>query len=233
LAGTAVNDGVLPVPGATASVTVPSGWAATPVGSTKLPLLKRAGGQATAQWNVEPSADIAPGTYDLKTTVKFRELGLPRSVTYTTKVLVPAAPPGGSVAVSDLDWLQMANGYGPALKDKNYYGDPLSLGGQVYPKGLWTHPAGQVDYYLGGHCSTFTADLGIDDSQGDRGSVVYSVYANGNLAYQSPVVHGADPVVHAQVDVSGAQSLRIAVSDSGDGVSYDNADWGAPTLTCS
>jgi hypothetical protein len=126
----------------------------------------------------------------------------------------------------------MANGYGPALKDKNYYGDPLSIGGQVYSKGLWTHPPGQVDYFLGGQCSSFSADLGIDDSQGDKGSVVFSVYTNGELAYQSPVLHGADPAEHLTVDVAGAQSLRVAVSDSGDGVTSDNADWGAPTLTC-
>ncbi|TDQ00730.1 NPCBM/NEW2 domain-containing protein [Labedaea rhizosphaerae] len=233
LQGTAVNDGVLPVPGATASLTAPAGWTATPAGPRTLPLLKGAGGQATAQWKVEPSADIAPGTYDLKTTLKFQELGQPRVVTYATKVLVPAAPPAGSVALSDLNWLSMANGYGPALKDKNYYGNELSIGGQLYPKGLWTHPAGQIDYFLGGHCGSFSADLGIDDSQGNKGSVVFSVYTNGELAYQSPVLHGADPVEHMTVDVSGAQSLRIAVADAGDGVTSDNADWGAPTLTCS
>ena len=232
LQGTAVNDGVLPVPGASASLTVPDGWTATPAGAVKLPWIGRAGGSAATQWQVEPSAAIEPGTYQLSTTLRYRDVVVPRSAAYTTTVLVPAAPPDGSVALSDLNWLDMANGYGPALKDKNYYGDPLSLGGQVYPKGLWTHPAGRIDYFLGGKCSTFSADLGIDDSQGTKGSVVFSVYTNGELAYQSPVLHGADPAEHMTVDVSGAQSLRIAVADSGDGVTSDNADWGAPTLTC-
>ena len=183
-------------------------------------------------WSVTPPSGATPGDFTLASTLRFSVDGVTQERVSETRVTVPKSPPDGTVALSDLTWLDASNGYGPALKDRNYYGDPLSIAGTVYPKGLWTHPAGHLGYYLGARCRNFSTDLGIDDSQGNKGSVVFSVYVDGELAYRSPVLHGADPVAHADVDVSGAQSLAIEVSDAGDGVTSDNADWGAPTLTC-
>jgi alpha-galactosidase len=232
LDGTARNDGPASIDDATVTLDAPAGWTIDPARTTALPVLKRAGGEATAHWRVSPPEGTEPGHYSLHTQLRYSIDGVAHQEAFDTDVLVPAAPPAGQVALSDLDWLDMANGYGPPLKDQNYYGDPISIGGQTYAKGLWTHPAGHLGYYLGGRCSAFGTDMGIDDSKGSGGSVVFSIYADGDLAYQSPVLHGDDPVEHATVDVSGAESVSIAVSDAGDGVTNDNADWGAPTLTC-
>jgi alpha-galactosidase len=233
LDGVARNDGPASIEGATASLTAPDGWTVKPTTTTSLPQLHRAGGQVATSWSVAAPEGTQPGRYSLRTTLRYAVDGVPGQEVYDTDVLVPSAPPAGKVALSDLTWLDEANGYGPPLKDRNYYGDPLSIGGQQYPKGLWTNAAAHLGYYLGGRCSTFTTDMGIDDSKGSGGSVVYSIYVDGQQVYKSPVLHGSDATAHASVSVAGARSLRIAVDDGGDGVTNDNADWGAPTLTCS
>ncbi|WP_437186974.1 PVC-type heme-binding CxxCH protein [Planctomicrobium sp. SH668] len=50
--------------------------------------------------------------------------------------------------------------------------------------------------------------------------------------FQSPIITPATPGhgVKIDVDVSGAKSLYLVVTDAGDGYSYDWANWGSPTL---
>lgn len=43
----------------------------------------------------------------------------------------------------------------------------------TYEKGLGVHAYSKVSYYLGGNCSFFTSDVGVDDEAGERGSVVF------------------------------------------------------------
>ena len=71
--------------------------------------------------------------------------------------------------LSDMTWSSMTNGWGPVEKDKTNGdsaagdGGPIKLRGTVYPKGLGAHAPSDVRYLLGGNCSTFTAQVGVDD----------------------------------------------------------------------
>jgi alpha-galactosidase len=229
--GLARNDGTAAIEDATVGLEVPEGWTVSPDGPRRLGLLRRDGGELSPSWTVTPPADAAPGRHEVTSTLSFSIDGVQRQQTYTSSVIVPKAPPAGVNALSDLDWIDMSNGYGPPLKDRNYYGDTLSIGGQTYAKGIWNNADAHLGYYLGAKCSRFTTDVGIDDSK-TGGSVVFEIYVDGNRVYRSDVLTGSDPAAHADVDVTGAKSLRIAVTDAGDGVTNDNADWGGPTLTC-
>ncbi|MFE9405790.1 NPCBM/NEW2 domain-containing protein [Streptomyces sp. NPDC006530] len=147
-------------------------------------------------------------------------------------------PSAGTHALSDLAWTSAANGWGPVERDRangeQAAGDgaPLTLNGTAYTKGLGTHAASVVTYYLGGSCTAFKANVGVDDEVGAKGSVVFQVYRDGALAADSGKVTGADAAKAVSADVSGASELKLVVTDSGDGVDYDHADWGAPQLTC-
>ncbi|THF67631.1 hypothetical protein E7T06_20240, partial [Deinococcus sp. Arct2-2] len=95
------------------------------------------------------------------------------------------------------------------------------------------HAASEVSYALGGRCSTFAAQVGLDDEVGDRGSVVFQVW-NGTASklHDSGTLRGIDPAKPVTVNVTGVQNLRLVVTNNSDGVSYDHADWADARLAC-
>ncbi|WP_051935669.1 NPCBM/NEW2 domain-containing protein [Deinococcus sp. YIM 77859] len=151
----------------------------------------------------------------------------------------PPPPPSTTSFLSDLGTLAASNGWGPFEKDRSNGeqlsgdGRPLTLNGQTYTKGLGVHAHSSLRYALGGNCTAFTASVGVDDEVGSRGSVIFQVYTDGTLAYQSPLLTGASPTQAVQVDVSGKQELRLVVTDGGDNIDYDHADWADAKVTCS
>lgn len=219
----------------TVRLSAPAGWSARADGATRWREL-RAGGSATAAWRVRAPDDAEPGTYTLAATVTYRQGERRVEVPTDLRIDVPPPAPTGDTWVSDLTWLRASNGYGPAFRDRNYYGDPLVVDGTTYAKGLWTNAPASLTYHLGGRCTQLTADLGIDDSMRahgeDRGSVVYRVLVDGTAAYTSPRLTGSAPATALAVDVSGARLVELVVDDGGDGKSYDHADWAGARLAC-
>lgn len=84
-------------------------------------------------------------------------------------VFVPPPPLTGTPYVSDVPFVSETNGWGPVERDGSVNesdggdGNPLTIGGVVYAKGLGTHAPAEVTVYLGGRCRAFTASAGLDD----------------------------------------------------------------------
>lgn len=81
-------------------------------------------------------------------------------------------------------------------------------------------------------CTQFVVDIGVDDEVGKRGSVVFQVYLDGEKAYDSGVMTGASATQQVKLGVTGKQELRLVVTDAGDGINYDHADWANPRIFC-
>jgi alpha-galactosidase len=149
----------------------------------------------------------------------------------------PAAPTG-TVYVSDLALTHTSNWWGPVERDKSNGeqggndGKPIKLSGITYGKGLGVHAGSLVRVNLGGHCSTFTAKIGIDDEVGDKGSVVFEVWSGAERLYTSGLLTGASPMESVSVDVTGKADLRLVVLAGFDNADYDHADWADAQLTC-
>ncbi|WP_328989103.1 NPCBM/NEW2 domain-containing protein [Kribbella sp. NBC_01245] len=158
------------------------------------------------------------------------------AATVANKPLPPA--PTGQVWVSDLEWTDSSNGWGPVERDRSNGedgaadGGPLTLDGVQYAKGLGTHAPSAVSVRLGGNCSTFTAKIGVDDEMEDRGRVIFKVAVDGVVKYTSDLLTGSSPTVPVSVDLTGGQTLSLQVTDSGDGITSDHADWAEAKLTC-
>ncbi|MFG2985730.1 NPCBM/NEW2 domain-containing protein [Streptomyces sp. NPDC048258] len=45
-------------------------------------------------------------------------------------------------------------------------------------------------------------------------------------------VTGADAAKSLTADLTGGLELKLVVTDGGDGIDHDHADWAAPRLTC-
>jgi hypothetical protein len=140
--------------------------------------------------------------------------------------------------LSDLTWTSMTNGWGPAEKDMSNGeqgtgdGRVISMRSTPYPKGLGVHANSDIRYALGGTCSAFSASVGIDDEAAPNGSVIFQVWADGVKLYDSGQVTGSSPVVPVAVNITGKIQLQLVVTDSGDGSSYDHADWANARVTC-
>ncbi|MET9749309.1 MULTISPECIES: NPCBM/NEW2 domain-containing protein [Streptomyces] len=220
------------------SLTVPEGWRAAPASATSARAL-RPGGTLATDWDVTVPAGTPAGDRDLTLTAEYRTRSGTRitsSVPVTVRVGVPL--PAGESALSDAGPLSASNGWGPVERDRSVGesgagdGGPLTIGGTTFAKGLGVHAPSSVEYYLGGACSTVTAQVGVDDETGDRGSVAFEVWADGTRAASTGTVTHADPARAVSADVSGADVVRLVVTDAGDGMDYDHADWADVRVTC-
>jgi glucose/arabinose dehydrogenase len=131
-----------------------------------------------------------------------------------------------------------ANGWGPYEVDRSNGeqgaadGRQISIGGVLYQRGLGVHAPSDLRFNLNRTCSgSFIADLGVDDEVGDNGSVVFQVWRDGVLAYTSPTLTGSSLRTTAIVPVANTAELRLVVTDAGNGVGYDHADWGGARVT--
>jgi len=141
--------------------------------------------------------------------------------------------------VSDLPFVDTpTNGWGPVERDRSNGetgaadGNAITLNGQTYAKGLGVHADGEVIFSLaGGGYDRFVSDLGLDDETGTGGSVIFRVYGDNTLLYQSPLLLGTSPIVSVDVSVAGYNQLRLVVDEDGTN-GLDHADWaGAALLT--
>ena len=147
--------------------------------------------------------------------------------------------PGQPIHLSDLPEDEGAVVHGGIKKDTNYADDgPLSLAGTPYRKGLMTCPEtgpgggrSHVIYTLSSLPVAFTrfrATVGIDDAVGTHGSSVFlvDVHRAGKWVeiFKSPVLRdGTKGTV--DVDVTGAERLRLRTTDAGDNIHSDHAVW--------
>jgi alpha-galactosidase len=236
---TLTNTGRTPVTDARVSLSGPAGWSVVAQGATSTAQLGT-DRSFTTDWAVTPPAGAAPGRYTLTVTARYLWDDGTRSDSTTGEltVLVPNPPPSGNAYVSDVAWTSSSNGWGPPERDRSNGetgasdGHTITIGGVTYAKGIGAHAPGEIDVYVGGRCSAFTADVGIDDEVGDRGSVDFQVFADGTKVADSGTVTGAQGATHLSATLTGARFLRLVLTDAGDGNSYDHSDWAAAQLTC-
>ena len=81
-------------------------------------------------------------------------------------------------------------------------------------------------------CTQFSSDVGVDDSAAGKGSVTFSVLADGAQVASTGVMRGGQPAQHLTANVTGVSQLTLDVGDAGDGIGHDNGDWGDAKLMC-
>ncbi|MHA4774946.1 endo-alpha-N-acetylgalactosaminidase family protein [Streptomyces sp. MSC1_001] len=231
------NDETAEVTGARAVLALPAGWTAEPAAPVTLGTVA-AGGSATATWQVTPPVDAPYRPYTLGASLTYALGGEERKLTAATSARTLPPPPTSDSWASDLDWTSATNGWGPVERDLSNGetgtgdGSPLRIGGVTYGKGLGSHAPARVRYYLGGRCTTLTAQVGVDDVQTTRGSVRFSVLADGAEKVRSPILKATDPAWSLTADVTGASYVDLVADDGGDGNGNDHADWGDARFHC-
>ncbi len=147
------------------------------------------------------------------------------------ETLTGAEPPANGLWLDTLDLSAVRQDIKEARAGKSVRGFEISLGGEVFEHGIGTAASSAFMVDLKGAAARFLAVAGIDDATKGRGSASFSVWVDGVRKAESPVLRGNDPPHYFDVDLAGAQSLLLLVSDGGDGNANDHANWaGAAVL---
>ena len=164
--------------------------------------------------------------------------GNPLAGDQTWNFVTAVPPPAGTSYLSDLPWTTMTNGWGPVERDKSNGdlaagdGGTITLKGQAFAKGLGAHANSDVRFFLGGQCSAFAAQIGIDDEANSSGSVVFQVLADGVKIYDSGLIFGSSAAQSVNVGLTGKSELALIITDGGDGIGSDHGDWANARVTC-
>lgn len=148
-------------------------------------------------------------------------------------------------------------GWGSVSVNKNLNGGTLSVDGTPYDKGIATHANSLVLFDMPEGAVRFTALCGIDNTgsdQGSKSSVEFMVFdfdptmryeytdqwAGGNVevkidpskqaATSGYISRTGRHSAQIEADIAGAEKLWLVVTNGGDDLSYDHADWGNPVL---
>ncbi|MFG2581733.1 NPCBM/NEW2 domain-containing protein [Streptomyces malaysiensis] len=219
-------------------LTGPEGWRIKAVSPTRAASLPT-GSKLATRWQVTAPAGAAPGAYELTVGADYRSPGGTKAdARLVSTVHVAVAPPSGRSYASDLSWLSALNGWGPVEKNTSVGeseagdGHPLTIGGTTYDKGLGVHAPSEVTYYTGGRCSRFGAQVGVDDEEGADGTVAFEVWADDTKVASTKTLTNADPATALDAAIGGAKSVRLVVTDGGDGNTSDHGDWADAAFTC-
>ncbi len=213
---------------------LPAGWTATPSTSTTVGTLAQGASQSMS-WKVTIPDTAAQDSYAVAAIVRYQQAAnaVTTGGSYDLTVI-----PKGLVYVSDLPFVSATNGYGPVERDMNVGGPnsgdggPLSIDGVGYAKGLGTNSVSSVVLDVPAGCTSFSSDVGLDDSAATNGSVTFSVLADGTEVAATGVMRGGQPAQHLTADLTGVSQLTLNVGDAGDGNGHDNADWADAQLMC-
>ncbi|MFF7754227.1 NPCBM/NEW2 domain-containing protein [Streptomyces sp. NPDC007971] len=235
----AVTDlGRTPARRVSVSLTGPHGWTVRPTSAATAAALGT-GRSLRTGWTVTAPTGTPTGSYDLSLRASYRSPAgesVVSTLPLTASVVLP--PPAGTSHLSDLPWLSAASGWGPVERDTSNGesaagdGHPITLNGVVYAKGLGVHAQSEVSYYTGKACEKVTADVGVDDEKGTKGTVAFEIWADGTEVASTGVLTNAQPAQPLTADVTGAQVVRLVVTDGGDGIDSDHADWADARLSC-
>jgi Gpi18-like mannosyltransferase len=106
----------------------------------------------------------------------------------------------------------------------------LSVQYAFYRRGIGTHANSYQIFDIGGLFNKFSFDYGVDTEAGPKGSVTFEVYGDGKKLFASKKIGRFDLPRHADVSVAGVHTLKLVVTDAGDGITDDHADWLNPKL---
>ena len=147
---------------------------------------------------------------------------------YLSHALVQNA---NTVPIESLDVSSMTTGWGEVRKNRSVDNHPLSIGGKRFAHGIGTHAHSEYTVRLDGNATRFHAWVGVDDETDKRGVVVFKVTASRQTKFDSGRIHGGDPAKEADVDLTGARSVRLEVDEVDGAIDYDHADWADATFT--
>ena len=141
--------------------------------------------------------------------------------------LAPQIVSAETIWLDDLNLAAATQGYGEPQKNKSVDGQPLTIGGQTFARGFGTHAESKLHVNLDSGAQSFSASVGVDDDVNGNAaaSVEFIVVGDGKELWKSGVLRVGNAAKDCTVKLTGVKSLVLEVTDAGDGIDFDHADW--------
>ncbi len=128
--------------------------------------------------------------------------------------------------LDEFDLSSMESGWGTPHAKKSVEGNPLSIHGQAFDRGIGTHAVSTFLINLDGKGKRFTAFVGVDDEvKEDKATIDFYVLGDKKVLWESGVMKKGDAPKKLDIDISGIKLLGLLAGDAGDGNDWDHADW--------
>ncbi len=116
---------------------------------------------------------------------------------------------------------------GKPQRNKSLDGNPMSIGGVKFERGLGTRSESVLYIRLNGGSTRFSASVGIDDEmiKSKVASAEFFVIGDGKRLWESGVMRAGDKPKAFSVDLTGLKSLVLQVGWGGNYRFQDNANW--------
>ncbi|MCP4782665.1 MAG: hypothetical protein GY903_27160 [Fuerstiella sp.] len=129
--------------------------------------------------------------------------------------------------LSDLRWSSARAGWthnqdGLPRRNRDVQNNALRAGPRAWPRGIGTHAPSEIVYSLDGRYQRCAATLYGAEA---NGTVVFKLFGDDKLLYESGVMHGLREVKKLDVSIKGVRRLKLVVTDAGDGYISDMANW--------
>jgi alpha-galactosidase len=148
-------------------------------------------------------------------------------------LLASTAAAQNTVALQKLDLTHMQQGWGNPQIDRSIREKPLAIAGEKFEQGVGTHAVSVLWIKLDGRTERFQASVGVDDTAGGPGTVVFRVIGDGKELWTSGVMKPLMKAKTIDLDLHGVKLLTLLVDDAGDGINFDHADWANARFTYS
>ena len=90
---------------------------------------------------------------------------------------------------------------------------------------MGTHANSEIRYRLDNGYKCLEAEVGVDDEKDGAGTVVFQVFIDGSKVFDSGTMRGRQAAKKISIPLDGAEELTLVVTDAGDGITCDHADW--------
>lgn len=157
---------------------------------------------------------------------------LPTIVIPPTPTPIPLRT-GPQVSLSELTATAVEFGFAAPQIDREFDNPPITLGGVRYERGIGMHAWSKMTYPVPPKAVELQAIVGIADKVRDcgRAAVTFEVRdQSSTLLFDSGPVDGTTPPLPIHVDVRGKSAVTLSVTDAGNGIDCDHADWAVPAF---
>jgi signal transduction histidine kinase len=117
---------------------------------------------------------------------------------------------------------------GKPLDNLSFNETPIRLNGEHFSRGIGCQSPSDMRFPLDGRFIRFQSVVGVEDS--GSGSVIFEVHGDGKKLFDSGQMLPGQPSRVIDLDVTGMKELRLVVTDAGDGINFDWANWADASL---
>ncbi len=131
-----------------------------------------------------------------------------------------------TVYLDALNWRLADTGRGKVRPKRAMTGYPMSIAGQPFKQGVGVHAFSHFRFMLDGQATRLESFVGIDDrASSASASADFRIYGDDRELWRSGILRWGDKARTVSVDLTGVRQLTLYVSDGGDTIEGDHANW--------